>query len=113
MEYHFINKRSKKLRIVNLKISEYDAFKKKNPNLERYHATAPAISFNGRTFGSLDAQTDGGWKEVLSKIAENNPMSPLADRYGKKTIKQSRTRDLLDKHRKKQAKFAEQNARRR
>ena len=45
-------------------------------------------------------KTDSGWKENLSRIAEAHPKSALAERYGKKTIKQSKTDQVLAKHRK-------------
>ena len=43
-------------------------------------------------------KNDDGWKENLSRIAEAHPRSSLADRYGKKTIKQSKTDAVLKKH---------------
>ena len=51
--------------------------------------------------------SDGGgkvpdhFKEVMSKIAEANPNSPLADQYGSKSHKQVKTREAVDKIRKK------------
>jgi len=37
-------------------------------------------------------------KEVFAKAAEAHPNSPLADRYGKKSIKEIKTREVLKKH---------------
>lgn len=101
MEYTFIDKKKKKIVTVDLKISQYDAYKAAHPNLERYHDSAPAVTFNGRTFRSLDAKTDNTWKEVLSKVAEGNKGTPLADRYGRKTINEVKTREVIEKHAKK------------
>ena len=101
MEYAFIHKKTKKIVRHDLRMSDYDAFKKKHPQLERYHDSAPAITFNGRTFRSLDAQTDNGWKEVLSKIAEKNKGSQLANDYGKKSIKDVKSRLAIEKAAKK------------
>lgn len=101
MEYAFIHKKTKKIVRHDLRMSDYDAFKKKHPNLERYHDSAPAVTYNGRTFRSLDAQTDNGWKEVLSKIAEKNKGSQLANDYGRKSIKESKTHEVVQKHAKK------------
>ena len=39
--------------------------------------------------GSIDSKTDSGWKEVMSKVSEAHPSSPLAERYGKKTVRQT------------------------
>ena len=41
------------------------------------------------TTGSIDSKTDSGFKEVLSKAAEAHPNSPLAERYGRKTVRQT------------------------
>jgi hypothetical protein len=51
--------------------------------------------------------SDGGgkipdhFKEVMSKIADANPTSPLADQYGSKSHKQVKTREAIEKIRKK------------
>ncbi len=51
--------------------------------------------------------SDGGgkipdhFKEVMSKIADANPNSPLAQEYGKKDHKAIKVRDAVDKARKK------------
>ena len=47
--------------------------------------------------GSIDGKTDGGWKEVMSKISEAHPASNLAERYGKKTFKQSQIEKTIKK----------------
>ena len=49
---------------------------KDNPHWEKC-ITAPAIVGDHVT-----AKTDGGMKEVFSKIAEKHPSSALADRFG-------------------------------
>ena len=43
-------------------------------------------------------KTDSGWKENLSRIAEAHPRSALAKRYGKKSIKQIKTEQVIKKH---------------
>ena len=48
--------------------------------------------------GSIDSKTDSGWKDVMSKAAEAHPNSPLAERYGKKTVKQSQIERVRKKH---------------
>ena len=49
--------------------------------------------------GSIDSKTDSGFKEVLSKAAEAHPNSPLAERYGKRTVKQTQIDRVRKKHR--------------
>lgn len=84
-----------------MSIKAYDAFKNSNPHLERYHGDAPAFSYSGP--GDIAGKkTDNTWKEVMAKIAEQNPRSPLADQHLKKSIKRIKTDQVLEKHRKKQ-----------
>ena len=54
--------------------------------------------------GSIDSKTDGGWKEVMSKAAEAHPNTPLAERYGKKTVKQTQIESVMKKHRDRKSK---------
>ena len=81
-----------------MKLSEYDAFREEHPELERYHESAPRMNYRG---GS-DFKMDNGWKEVLSKIGEQNPNSPVAEQYTRKSTKQVKTKQIIDKHVKKQ-----------
>ena len=58
--------------------------------------TAPAIvSHSG---GTLDQKTPAGFKEVLSKVAEAHPESATGKRYGRKSMKQVKTKQIVDKH---------------
>jgi hypothetical protein len=98
MTYTFLTKRGK-IKSVQLKITEYDAYVAAHPELTRYLETAPTVSYNGKSFGGLDAQTDNTFKEVLAKIGEHHPNTPLGNKYRKnKTNKQIKTRDIVRKH---------------
>ena len=44
---------------------------------------------------------DGGFKDVLSRVAEANPMSPMADDFGKKDAKSVAIRDSVKRVKKK------------
>jgi predicted nucleic acid-binding Zn ribbon protein len=46
-------------------------------------------------------RTDSGWKENLSRIAEAHPTSELASTHGGKSAKESKTRQAVDKWKKK------------
>jgi hypothetical protein len=48
----------------------------------------------------LTHKPDSGWNDTLQKIAEKHPGSPLGEKYRKKSIKEIRTKQVLDKHRK-------------
>ena len=95
--YDFLNNETGEEETHNMSWKELDKFKEENPHLTR-KITAPAI-LGG--LGSGGVKPGGGLDEVFSKAAEAHPNSPLADRYGKKTIKQAKTDAVVAKHRKK------------
>ena len=68
-------------------ISGREEFLKDNPHIQH---TPSIFSMAGGTGDRI--KNDEGWKENLSRIAEAHPRSNLADRYGKKSVKQSKTR---------------------
>lgn len=76
-------------------ISAADEYLAENPHIERLVAGAPGLigGHGDRT------KPDGGFKEVLSKIAEANPTSALANDFGKKDHKSVAVRSLTQKHR--------------
>ena len=65
---------------------------KQNPHW-RKGVTAAAIVGDHVT-----AKTDGGMKEVFSKIAEKHPSSALADRYGSKSNAKVKAETIAKKH---------------
>lgn len=100
--YEFVNTKTGKIEEHLMSISAYDAFKLNNPHLERYYSDAPLFSYTGGG-DFAGKKTDNTWKEVMTKIAEQNPRSPLADKVLKKGIKRIKTDQVIEKHRKKQA----------
>ena len=74
-----------------------DELLKEYPHVQQVPTSFGIVS----TTGTIDGKTDAGWKEVLSKAAEAHPDSPLADRYGRKSIKDVKTKAVVDKHRNK------------
>lgn len=99
--YTFYNKKKKKIEEHFMSISSLDQFKIDHPNLEQQILSAPSFNYTGS--GDFQSKTDSTWKEVMSKVAEKHPISPLADRYGKKSIKEIKTREVLKKHKAKNA----------
>ena len=65
---------------------------KDNPHIKQ-EMTAPAIVGDHVT-----AKTDGGMKEVFSKIAEKHPSSALADRFGNKSNAKVKAETIAKKH---------------
>ncbi len=100
--YEFVNTKTGKLEEHEMSIKAYDQFKADNPHLERYYSDAPLFSYSG-TGDFAGKKTDGGWKEMMHKIAEQNPRSPLADKVLRKDTKRVKTDQVIDKHIKKKA----------
>ncbi len=92
--YTLRNKETGEVFEETMRISAYDQYMADNPHIERYHTPTGIVSMHG----SLDSKTDNTWKEVLSKVAEAHPASPVGERYGKKTINQVKTKELVKKH---------------
>lgn len=111
--YDFRNRETGEYEEHVIRMSEYDQFVKDHPELERVILTAPGFNYqsHGSASGSVTdiaAKKDKGWKEVLQKIGEQNPISQVGEDFHKKTIKQVKTQQVIEKHVKKQTKRAEE-----
>ena len=93
--YRFRRKNGKEFEKIMM-ISEMEEYRKKHPNLE---LCLPSTLNIVSGVGSLDSKTSSGWKDVLSKISDAHPSSELAERYGKKSIKQTQVQAVREKHR--------------
>ena len=80
---------------VTLRISDYESFMVNNPHVDRYFGVddVPAT-----VSGVGGIKTDSGFKEVLSKISDAHPNSQLSERHATKSIKQSQTDHVFNKH---------------
>jgi hypothetical protein len=92
--YTFYNKRTKKEHTNLMSISEMEEYLRKNKHVSQVIKGINIVASTGERTG----KTDAGWKENLSRIAEAHPRSNLAKRYGKKTIKQIKTDQVIKKH---------------
>ena len=77
-----------------MSISAREDFLKENPHLEPVVA-APAI-IGG--VGNYQSKTPSGFNEVISRVAEAHPASPLAEKVGGRSIKDVKTREVVKKH---------------
>ena len=83
---------------LQLKISEKDEFLKANPNLKQLIGTPMIV-------GGVDGlrKPDEGFNEVLQKIGEQNPQTPLGREVNKSTTaKQGAVNKAVDKWKKSQ-----------
>jgi len=93
--YNFKNKKTNEEWQDLMTIAEMEKFVKKK-HIELLPPTQMNIVSG---VGSMDSKTDSGWKEVMSKISEAHPVSHLADRYGKKSVKDTQIDKVIKKHR--------------
>jgi|TARA_B110000285_G_scaffold48946_1_gene55533 hypothetical protein len=92
--YNFRNKKTNEEWQDLMTIAEMEKFVKKK-HIELLPPTQMNIV---SSVGSVDSKTDSGWKEVMSKISEAHPASHLAERYGKKSVKDTQIDKIIKKH---------------
>jgi len=93
--YNFRNKKTNEEWQDLMTIAEMEKFVKK-----KHIELLPPSQLNIVSgVGSVDGKTDSGWKEVMSKISEAHPASNLAERYGKKSVKDTQIDKVIKKHR--------------
>ena len=78
-----------------MSMDDKETYLEQNPHIKQIINKINIVAgVSGRSYRS-----DQGWKENMSRIAEAHPTSPLANRYGKKSIKQAKTEQVIQKHR--------------
>jgi predicted nucleic acid-binding Zn ribbon protein len=95
--YQFRNTQTDEEFEVLMKISEREEYLKNNPHIQPV-LTAPALVSGVSTSNSRTGRVPSGFNEVLSKVAEAHPTSKVAQRFGKKSIKQVKTEQIVKKH---------------
>lgn len=93
--YEFINTETDEQFEMFMSIADRETFLQKNQNIKPVMTAPSIVSHSG---GDLYSKTPSGFKEVLSKVAEAHPNSVVADRYGKRSIKEVRTQRVVDAH---------------
>ena len=91
--YDFLNTETGEIEELFLSLSQREQFLKDNPHIQQMigaTATVSGVSITGKI--------PDGFKEVLAKVSENHKQSSVANRHGKKSIKESQTQRLVDKH---------------
>tara|TARA_Y100000114_G_C11548588_1_gene226100 strand:+ start:219 stop:530 length:312 start_codon:yes stop_codon:yes gene_type:complete len=93
--YTFENTKTGKVYDDFMSMADKETYLEQNPHIKQIINKINIVAgVSGRSY-----RTDQGWKENMSRIAEAHPTSPLADRYGKKSIKQAKTEQVIQKHR--------------
>jgi hypothetical protein len=93
--YEFVNTETDEQFEMFMSITQREEFLKNNPNIRTVISAPGIVSHSG---GDLHSKTPSGFKEVLAKVAEAHPNSVVADRFGKRSIKEVRTNEVVRKH---------------
>ena len=97
--YTFENTKTGKRYDDMMTIAEKETFLKKNKHIKQ-RLTSLNISSGVRGMGGM--KNDGGWKDNLSRIADAHPNSALAQQHKKRSIKEVKTQQVVEKHRRRQ-----------
>lgn len=81
----------------HMSMTAREDYLKENPNMVTI-IQAPMIVSGVSTSNAKQNKVPDGFKEVLSKVAEAHPTSPFAEKHGKKSIKDVKTREIIKKH---------------
>ena len=77
-------------------MSEREKYLKDNPHISQVPVM---FAFVGDHIMGVGPKVDSSFTERMQQIANSHPGSPLADRYGKPSHKEIKTRNVLKKHR--------------
>ena len=103
--YIFRNTKTEEITEEFMTFSAREEYLKNNPELAIV-IQSPMIVSSVSTSNSKASKVPTGFGEVLSKVAEAHPTSVVGERYGKKSIKEIKTRDIVKSHVKKLTRLA-------
>ena len=88
-------------KVKDVEFEDYMTISEMEKLIKKKHITLlPPTQMNiVSSVGSVDSHTDRGFKEVLSKVSEAHPESPLARRYGRRSVKDTQIEKVRKKHR--------------
>ena len=96
--YTFINTKTNKEHTEMMSISEMEDYLSKNKHIKQLLTT---INISSGVVG-VNMKNDGGWKDNLSRIAEAHPNSELAKQHKRRSTKEVKTQQVVEKHRRRQ-----------
>ena len=96
--YTFENTKTGKVYDDMMSIAEKEEFLEKNKHIKQKLTT---INISSGVIG-INMKNDGGWKDNLSRIAEAHPNSELAKQHRRRSTKEVKTQQVVEKHRRRQ-----------
>jgi len=73
--------------------SEKDEFLKENPSIVQVIGAPNIVS----GISGITHKNDSGFNDLMNRIGNANPHSPLGEKYGNKGIKEAKTRQAVDR----------------
>ena len=98
--YDFENTKTGEVFTDMMSIADKEEYLKKNKHIKQMISK---INISSGVMGVGQMKTDGGWKDMLSRIGDAHPGSKVHDLYGNKSTKDIKTRQVVKKHQKRQA----------
>ena len=95
--YTFENKTTGEVYTESMPMAERESYLKNNPNIRQLVTLPNHVGMVG------GIKNDGGWNEVMSRIGEHHKGTEMGDRFGSKSIKEVKTRNAVEKWRRKRA----------
>ena len=91
--YDFVNTETGEEFEAFMSIAAREQYLKDNPNIQQILGATSTVSGV-----SITGKVPDGFKEVLSKVSENHRTSAVANAHGRKSMKEIKTKQLVDKH---------------
>lgn len=91
--YDFVNNETGEEFEIFMSMSAREQYLKDNPNIQQVLGATSTVSGV-----SITGKIPDGFKEVLSKVSENHKTSVVASNHGRKSMKEIKTKQLVDKH---------------
>lgn len=98
--YVFRNKESGEEIEEIMSISSKTEYLLNNPDLEQVITVPNFVS----GVSGISHKTDSGFNDMLGRIADANPHSELAQTHGRKGVKETKTREAVNKQKERQFK---------
>ena len=96
--YTFENTKTGKVYDDMMSIAEKETFLKKNKHIKQ---RLTSLNISSGVMG-VNMKNDGCWKDNLSRIAEAHPNSELAKQHKRRSTKEVKTQQVVEKHRRRQ-----------
>ena len=91
--YDFVNTETGEEIEVFMSMAAREEYLRENPHIQQVLGATSTVSGV-----SITGKVPDGFKEVLSKVSENHKTSAVANAHGRKSMKEIKTKQLVDKH---------------